>query len=107
MLRTTVFCLMAAVPGLAFAEPAQTNFPQSAIGAEVHGVDGTVIGRVSAVERDTQGNIVAVEVPGLEPDDAPNSVVSYVASNERGTSRLLVSDRDERPTGATRETRTR
>jgi hypothetical protein len=38
-----------------------------------------VVGRVTAVERDSEGRIVAVEIPGLEPGDAPAS--ELVAEN--------------------------
>jgi hypothetical protein len=109
MLRTAAFCLAIALPGLAAAEPAQNQFPRSVIGAEVHGVDGTVIGRVTAVERDADGNIVAVEAPGLEPADAPDSVREYVAENNTRRARLLVSDRGdaEQRAGAARDVRAR
>lgn len=79
MLRTLVFALAIGLPGLAAAE----QFPQSAQGAEVRGHDGTVIGRVSAVERDADGDIVAVEIPGIEPGSAPNASSDLVAQNDR------------------------
>jgi hypothetical protein len=33
--------------------------------------DGVVLGRVGRVERNAEGRIVAVEIEGLEPGDAP------------------------------------
>jgi|CXWL01.1.fsa_nt_gi hypothetical protein len=71
MLRPIIFALALALPSLAYAEPTQDQFPQSAVGAEVRGHDGTVLGRVTSVERNARGEIVAAEVPGLEPEDAP------------------------------------
>ena len=67
MLRTLAFILALGAPSLAMAE----QFPESPLGLQVRGDDGTVIGRITAVERDADGNIVAVEIPGLEPADAP------------------------------------
>ena len=76
MLRTLVFALLIGAPSLAAAE----QFPASPLGQEVRGDDGQVIGRVTAVERDGHGRIVAVEIPGLEPPDAPSALV---AENQR------------------------
>ena len=67
MLRTLAFILALGAPSLAMAQ----QFPDSPLGQEVRGHDGTVLGRIIAVERDAEGNIVAVEIPGLEPGDAP------------------------------------
>ncbi len=79
MLRTLVFALAIGLPGLAAAE----EFPQSAQGVEVRGDDGTVVGRVSSVERNADGDIVAVEIPGMEPGDAPYAPSDLVAENQR------------------------
>lgn len=76
MLRTLVVVLMMAAPSAAFAE----QFPESPLGQEVYAHDGTALGRVEAVERDAEGRIIAVEIPGLEPGDAPTDLV---AENER------------------------
>jgi hypothetical protein len=40
-------------------------------GLEVRADDGTVIGHVTSVERDRDGRVVAAEIEGLEPADAP------------------------------------
>lgn len=87
MLRTLTFALALALPGIADAQPAQTQFPQSAIGAEVRGSDGIVLGEVTAVERNEAGDIVAAEIPGLEPEDAPRTMI--VASAESPRTRLV------------------
>jgi hypothetical protein len=112
MLRTLTFALVLAIPGIAHAQPAQTQFPQSAIGAEVRGSDGTILGQVTSVERNEAGEIVASEIPGLEPEDAPRPMI--VASAERNDARLVRerSARAETPSivrasGATRSARTR
>ena len=79
MLRTLVFALAIGLPSLAAAE----QFPQSAQGVDVRGHDGTVVGRVSAVERNADGDIVAVEIPGMEPGSAPHASSDLVAQNDR------------------------
>jgi hypothetical protein len=79
MLRTLAFALMIGLPGVAAAE----QFPQSAQGVEVRSHDGTTIGRVAAVERNADGDIVAVEIPGLEPGDAPAASRDLVAEDRR------------------------
>jgi hypothetical protein len=79
MLRTLAFVLAIGLPGLAAAE----QFPQSAQDAEVRAHDGTVLGRVSSVERNADGEIVAVEIPGLEPDDAPRASHDLLAEERR------------------------
>ena len=76
MLRTLVLALTLAAPSLALAQ----QFPDSPLGQDVRGHDGAVLGRVTSVERDAQGRIVAVEIPGLEPGDAP---AALVVENER------------------------
>ena len=87
MLRTLAFILALGAPSLAMAE----QFPETPLGLEVRGHDGTVLGRITAVERDADGNIVAVEIPGLEPADAPQE--------------SLVAERDERMSDRARTTR--
>lgn len=95
MLRTLAFVLMLGAPSLG---PAQQQFPDSPLGQEVRGHDGTVLGRVTSVERDADGNIVSVEVPGLEPPDAPNQAL--VAERMRVPDRARVTRvSDEHPGG--------
>ena len=79
MLRTLAFALAIGLPGLAAAE----QFPQSARDVEVRGDDGSVVGRVAAVERNADGEIVAVEIPGLEPGDAPRASGNLIAEERR------------------------
>ena len=98
MLRTLAFALMIGLPGLSAAE----QFPQSARDVEVRGDDGSVVGRVSAVERNADGDIVAVEIPGLEPADAPRASRDLIAE-ERRELMVRVSGEDaprEAPNGA-------
>jgi len=79
MLRTLAFALAIGLPGMAAAE----QFPESAQGVEVRGHDGAVIGRVAAVERNADGDIVAMEIPGAEPGDAPLASRDLVAEDQR------------------------
>jgi hypothetical protein len=65
MVRTLLLTLV-----LAASAPTE-HFPHSAVDLRVQGHDGTVLGRITAVERNEFGEIVAVEIPGLEPPDAP------------------------------------
>ena len=98
MLRTLAFALMIGLPGLAAAE----QFPQSAQDVEVVGDDGRTLGRVAVVERNAEGDIVAVEIPGLEPGDAPRASRNLIAE-ERRELMVRVSGEDaprEAPTGA-------
>ncbi len=81
MLRTLAFALILGAPTLAAAE----QFPEAATGVVVRGHDGAEVGRVASVERDAQGNVVAAEIPGLEPGDAP-----YAASDLVAQERLYV-----------------
>jgi hypothetical protein len=100
MLRTLAFALAIGLPGLAAAE----QFPQSAQDVEVRGDDGSVIGRVAAVERNADGDIVAVEIPGMEPGDAPRASHDLIAEERRGLM-VRVSGEDmprEQPGGAER-----
>jgi hypothetical protein len=83
MLRTLVFALAVGASGAAMAD----QFPQSALHADVRADDGTVVGRVEAVERDSEGRIVAAEISGTEPASAP------LASED-----LMVEARSERVT---------
>ena len=101
MLRTLVFVLALAAPGIAFA---QQQFPESAVGAEVRGDDGGVLGHVGHVERDADGRIVAVEIAGLEPGDAPYAPPNLVSENYRRDTTVPVSDtrRERRASGGER-----
>lgn len=100
MLRTLVFVLAIGAPSLALAD----DFPQSPLHQEVRGHDGQVLGRIEAVERNENGDIVGVEIPGLEPGDAPHAPSDLVAEEERQYSR--VNDRDGERVYAS-DTRTR
>jgi len=104
MLRTLVVTLALGTPGLAAAQQTP-QFPESAVGIAVRGDDGTVLGRVDAVERDADGRIVAVEIAGLEPGSAPYASSDLVA--EDGDQFWTVSDRraQERTGGARTQTR--
>lgn len=88
MLRTLVLVLALGAPAMAAAE----EFPQSAVGIEVRGDDGTVIGHVDRVERDANGRIVAAEIAGQEPGNAPYASRALVAEERRGNA-MLVRDR--------------
>ncbi len=103
MLRTLAFILALGAPSLALAQ----QFPDSPLGQEVRGHDGAVIGRITAVERDADGNIVAVEIPGLEPADAPSE--SLVAEREQRAPDRARTTRisDEGSGGAGADARTR
>jgi hypothetical protein len=90
MLRTLAFALVIGLPGLAAAE----QFPQSAQEVEVRGHDGTVIGRVERVERNAEGDVVAMEIPGLEPGDAPRVSRDLIAEERR---ELMVRVSDDGP----------
>lgn len=79
MLRTLVFALTIGLPGLAAAE----QFPESAQNVQVVADDGSVVGRVNAVERNADGDIVAVEIPGMEPGDAPHASSDLIAEDQR------------------------
>lgn len=68
MLRALLVAFALAAPSAAWEQ-----FAPSPLGLEVRGHDGAVVGRVSAVERNADGEIVAVEIPGLEPPDAPRA----------------------------------
>jgi ribosomal 30S subunit maturation factor RimM len=89
MLRTLIFALAIAAPGMAAAE----DFPHAVVGSEVRGENGVVIGHVTAVQRDRHGNIIAVEIPGAEPPDASTVAPRMVAQNDQRALRVLVNDR--------------
>lgn len=92
MLRTLIFALAIAAPGMAAAE----DFPHAVVGSEVRGENGVVIGHVTAVQRDRHGNIIAVEIPGAEPPDASTVAPRVVAQNDQRALRVLVNDRRTR-----------
>ena len=85
MLRALVLTLAIAMPGVAAAEV----FPQAIVGSEVHADDGTVIGHVTAVQRDRHGRIVSVAIPGLEPPDASTLAATMVAQNDNPRLRVI------------------
>ncbi len=103
MLRTLVFTVAIGAAGFAAAE----DFPESAIGVEVRSDDGTVVGRVEAVERDAHGRIVAAELSGMEPADAPFAPRDLIAQRNDQNWRNA-SERDDRREGSgRRQTQTR
>jgi len=97
MLRTIFVALVLAVPGLASA---QEQFPQSALHAEIRGHDGRVLSRVTAVERNADGEVVAIEAPGLEPADAPYVGDELVAEADYQRVSLAVRRGEDEPRGA-------
>lgn len=107
MLRTLAFALALTLPSLAGAQQMREQFPDSPLGIEVRGHDGAVLGRVTNVERDVRGNIVSVEIPGLEPENAPAASGDLVAENN---TRLIAPDRQrlarERVLASSRDVRT-
>ncbi len=103
MLRTLVLALVMAAPA-ASAE----QFRESALGVEVRGDDGVTLGEVTAVERNAEGEIVSVEIAGLEPADAPFASSDMIAEEERDQGWIPTSTRQESPRGgASRRTATR
>jgi hypothetical protein len=56
--------------------------PDPAVGLLVRADDGTVLGRVAAIERDRDGRIVAAEIEGLEPADAPDPSTENLAQDQ-------------------------
>ena len=104
MLRTLIIALALGAPGMAAAQ----QFPESAAGIDVVGDDGTVIGRVEAVERDGDGRIVAVELSGLEPGNAPHASSDLVAEDNNELMQLVRDVRnDHERGGGENQTRTR
>ena len=73
MLRTLICaCALLASAPAAFAE----EFPRSAVGMEIVGDHGTVLGRISGVQRNSEGRIVSVgsndmEAPAAAPPNRP------------------------------------
>ncbi len=100
MLRTLVIALAIGAPSMASA---QTQFRESAVGAEVVSDTGQVVGRVDQVERDSNGRIVAAEISDQEPASAPYASEELVASAD--TNMTMVVDRrdDLRARTSTRE----
>lgn len=103
MLRTIIVALALGAP-MASAQ----EISESAVGIEVRGDDGTVIGEVAAVERNARGEIVAAEIEGLEPADAPFASSDLVAENEDEASWMPANARDDsRRGGGSARTATR
>jgi hypothetical protein len=99
MLRTLAFVLALGAPAIAASEPLN----ESAVGIEVRGDDGTVVGHVTAVERDANGRIVAVEAEGLEPADAPAAPRDLIAEEDpRWVTVNEERENGERPAGGGR-----
>lgn len=91
MLRSLVLALAIAAPaGVAAAE----EFPRAAQGALVVADDGTPLGRVGRVERNARGEIVAAEIEGLEPADAPPEPQLVAEVSQRTLVRM---DRQQQP----------
>jgi hypothetical protein len=103
MLRILVLALVLAAPA-ASAE----QFRESAAGVEVIGDEGFALGEVTAVERNADGDIVAVEIAGLEPADAPFASSDMIAEEERDRAWAPTSAREDSARGgASRRTATR
>ena len=103
MLRTLVLALALAAP-TASAE----QFRESAVGIEVIGDEGVALGEVTAVERNADGEIVAVEIAGLEPADAPFASSDLMAEEESDQARAPTTAREDSARGgASRRTATR
>lgn len=77
MLRPLLLALM-----LAASAACADQSSRSALGMEVRGDDGVVLGEVTAVERDANGEIIAVEIAGLEPADAPYEPSDMIAEGD-------------------------
>ena len=103
MLRTLVLALVMVAPA-ASAE----QFRESALGVEVIGDEGVALGEITAVERNADGEIVAVEIAGLEPADAPFASSDMIAEEESDQFWAPTSARrDSARGGASRRTATR
>ncbi len=76
MLRTTLFILCLGFAG------ACTDASQTPVGMEVRADDGTVLGHVTSIERDRDGRVIAAEIEGLEPADAPDAPAAVLAEDE-------------------------
>jgi len=84
-LRMMTFALILAAPGFAGAEELSSErLPASPMGLEVRAEGGVTLGRVEGVQRNSQGRIVAVDAPGLEPEDAPASAEGLYADAAEG-----------------------
>jgi hypothetical protein len=99
MLRTLAVALALGAPAYAACE----EFPESAIGVVVRADDGAALGEIQAVERDARGRIVAVEIDGLEPADAPFAPGDLIAEENDEARRLARQrERSERGAGGSR-----
>jgi len=77
MLRALIIACALGLPGAALAQ----DFPSAVAGLDVRTDDGTVVGHIERVQRDSHGRIVSVAASrGLEPADAPYSVTDEVLS---------------------------
>jgi hypothetical protein len=90
MLRTLILTLAIATPGVAAAQ----DFQGAVVGTEVRADNGTVLGHVTAAQRDRHGRVVSVEIPGLEPPDAATVLArNMVADADTGLSVRVVDRR--------------
>lgn len=62
------------------------------IGMAVINEDGVVLGQVASVERDGAGRIIAAEIPGLEPADAPEGEMVAEEAGAWGRTEALARD---------------
>lgn len=108
MVRTLVIAALMgafALPGLAAAEE---NSAVSLRDMEVRADDGTSLGRVGSVERNARGQVVSVQIAGLEPADAPAASSDLVASNEPYQLRMRFTPEEaQRRSGGSAQVRTR
>lgn len=99
MLRTLAFALVLACPTFAQGE----EFSHSPLHQSVRSHDGRIVGRVERVIRDADGNIVGVEIPGLEPADAPPGAQADVRQRPSlripSTARTQIARNAPAPTG--------
>jgi len=79
MLRTALLILALGAASAACGP----SIGDPAVGIEVRADDGTVLGHVTSVERDSAGRIVAAEIEGLEPADAPEPSTVLAGEDER------------------------
>jgi hypothetical protein len=92
MLRTPVFVPIAVFSLALPAVAAGKDYPSAIVGLPVHSDNGVVIGRVSAVTRDRAGNVVSVEIPGLEPPSAASLRGAVIARNDASAQEARVID---------------
>jgi hypothetical protein len=97
LLRTLVLVLAFGAPSLALAQAHPQQRDESAVGIDVVGDDGAVVGHVASVQRDRHGRIVAAEIPGQEPINAPYASSALVADNESNALMTIVRDREAHP----------